>query len=141
MGFFYRRLEETDSNAFDVGLAIQLPIFNRNQGNVQAAHAELMEAQARREQTETILTSRVQMSYWKLKQSLEAVRLFREELLPRSQTVLDAAQERYGAGDTSLAELILVRRDHRQVEVAYLISLRRVAVEWAELRSLVSLTR
>ena len=141
VGLFYRRLEETETDAFDVGFAIQLPIFNRNQGTLQAARAELLEARANQRQVEASLVSRIRTSYWKLKHALETVRLFREELSPRSQTVVEAAEERYRAGDTSLAELIPIRRDSREVEMGYLISLRRVATEWAELRSLVSITR
>ena len=140
VGIFYRRLEETDTNAFDVGFAIELPIFNRNQGILQAARAGLLEARANQRQAETGLASAIQTSYWKLKQALEAVRLFREELSPRSRTVLEAAEERYRAGDTSLTELIPIRRDYREIEMAYLLSLHRVAVEWSELRSLVSVT-
>ncbi len=141
VGLFYRRLEETDTDAFDVGFAIPLPIFDRNQGAIQAARAELLEARANERQAKASLASNIQTSYWTLKHALETVRLFREELSPRSQTVVEAAEERYRAGDTSLAELIPIRRDYRNVEIGSLISLRRVAAEWAELRSLVSIGR
>ena len=141
VGLFYRRLEETDTDAFDIGFSIPLPIFDRNQGAIQAARAELLEARANERQAKASLASRIQTSYWKLKHALETVRLFREELSPRSQTVVEAAEERYRAGDTSLAELIPIRRDYREVEIGSLISLRRVAAEWAELRSLVSINR
>ena len=56
--------------------------------------------------------------------------------MPRSETVLRAATERYRAGETSLNELIPIRRDHRELRLSYLKLLRHLAVEWAEFRSL-----
>lgn len=136
VGFFYRRLEETNEDGFDVGVSIPIPIFDRRQGAIQSARAEVLEAEAEYKKAGMSVAATVQSLYWKLAQELETARLFREELSPRSETVLRAATERYRAGETSLNELIPIRRDHRELRLSYLKLLRHLAVEWAEFRSL-----
>jgi len=42
-----RRFEESNDNAFLVGVSIPLPFWNRNQGNIAAAEARLRAANAR----------------------------------------------------------------------------------------------
>ncbi len=138
VGFFYRRVEETNSNAFDVGFAIDLPVFDRRQGSLQEAQARLVESRAQRQSAEVDLATRVKIIHARLRRGLEQARLFREEVSGRSRTVLDAAEGRYQAGETSLVELVPIRRDHRQLELAYLSLLRQIALDWSAFRSLVS---
>ena len=138
IGFFYRRVEQTGSDAFDVGFSIPLPLFDRRGGALQEARAQLTQARALRTTTEMNLATRVKTTYWNLKQALETARLFRDEISPRSEVVLEAAEERYRSGDTSLAELIPIRRDHRELELSYLDLLRQTVLDGAELRSLVA---
>lgn len=137
IGFFYRRLEETGDNAFDVGISMPIPIFDRRRGALQSARAERMLAEAEYRKTGLSLATSVQTLYWKLSQELETAEIFREELLPQSEIVLRAADERFGAGAISLAELLPIRREHRELQLSYLSLLRQIATDWAHFRSLV----
>ncbi len=59
--------------------------------------------------------------------------LLREEILPRAESVLQAAEARYRAGDMGFSELLPVRRDWTRVRLEYLEALHEVMQAWAEL--------
>lgn len=130
----YHRLEASRENTFDVGLSIPLPLFGRNQGRLREARADAAAAEARSRMTQNELTTRLHESYIELTAALAASRTVKRDLLSRADTVLEAAEARYGAGDLSLAELLPVRRDWAAVQLAYLESLRDVMRAWGEVK-------
>jgi len=93
----YHRLETTKENTFDVGLSIPLPLFNRNQGRIREARAELQAAEARSRSTRNELSLRLQESHAQLTTALASSRALRSEILPRADTVLKSAEARYAA--------------------------------------------
>ncbi len=139
VGVFYRRVEESDTNAVDLGIAIPVPIFDRGQGRTQAARARLDVARHERESERQSTMAGVRASYHRLRESLEVYRIVREEVLPRAHAIVKAQTSRYDAGDISLRELLLTRREHREHEIERLQSLRDISVEWARLRALLGL--
>jgi len=132
----YHRLESVQENTLDVGLSIPLPLFNRNQGRLREARAELAAAEARSRMTQNELTTRLRESYLQLTAALANSRTLKTEILAKADTLLKGAEARYAAGDTSLAEILPVRRDWAAVQLTYLESLRDVMQAWAELKPL-----
>ena len=132
----YHRLESVQENTLDVGLSIPLPLFNRNQGRLREARAELAAAEARSRMTQNELTTRLRESYLQLTAALANSRTLKTEILSRAETVLKGAEARYAAGDISLAEILPVRRDWAAVQLTYLESLRDVMQAWAEIKPL-----
>ncbi len=135
LDLFYRRLEQTKTNTFDVGVVIPLPVFDRGQGRVRAAEAERREAEARARLGRGEAVRRVREAYVKLTEAMNRAKLAREEILPRSQTILKVAETRYAAGDLSLAEVLPIRRDHAVARLAYLDGLREVMEAWGDLKA------
>jgi outer membrane protein, heavy metal efflux system len=132
----YRRLEASKENSFDVGLSIPIPLFDRNQGRLREARAEVAAAEARARSTKNGLSVRLHESHAQLTTALASSRSLKTEILPRAETVLKANEARYAAGDISLNEILPVRRDWAAVQLTYLESLRDVLQAWAEVRSL-----
>jgi cobalt-zinc-cadmium efflux system outer membrane protein len=130
----YRRIGSRDENAFDVGLAIPLPLFDRNQGRIREAEAQRREAEARARATRGEAIRHVRESHTKLAEAMSHVKLAREEILPRSELILRAAEARHAAGDLSLADLIPLRREAAGARLAYLDGLRELMEAWGELR-------
>lgn len=131
----YHRLEATKSDTLDLGLSIPLPLFNRNQGRLREARAEVAAAEARARMTQNELTTRLRGSHLQLTAALANSSALKTEVLPRAATLLKGAEARYAAGDIGLAELLPVRRDWAAVQLTYLESLRDVMQAWAELKS------
>jgi outer membrane protein, heavy metal efflux system len=134
LDLFYRRIGASDTNAFDVGVTIPLPIFDRQQGRLQAAQAEEREAEARARATRGDAVRRIREAHVNLREALGHARLVKEDILPRAETVLKAAEARHAAGDLSLADVLPIRRDYASVRLAYLEALREVMESWGELR-------
>lgn len=134
LDLFYRRLESSNRNAFDVGLVVPLPIFDRNQGRIREAEAERRAAEARARTTRGEAVRRVREAHVRLTEAIGHVRLVRDELLPKAAVVSRTAETRYGAGDLSLADVLPIRREAAAVRLAYLEGLREVMEAWGELR-------
>ncbi len=134
----YHRLESSQQNTMDVGLIIPLPLFNRNQGRLREARAEVAAAEARSRMTQNELTTRLRESHLQLTAALANSGTLKTEILSRAETVLRGAEARYAAGDISLAEILPVRRDWAAVQLSYLESLRDVMQAWAALSPYVS---
>jgi cobalt-zinc-cadmium efflux system outer membrane protein len=128
----YHRLEATKENTFDIGLSIPLPLFNRNQGKMREGRAAAAAAEARSRMTENELNLRLRESYAQLTSALATSRALQTEILPRAETVLKSAESRYAAGDTSLADVLPVRRDWAAIQLSHLESLRDVMQAWAQ---------
>jgi cobalt-zinc-cadmium efflux system outer membrane protein len=138
LDLLYRRLEGEKRNAFDVGFSIPVPLFDRNQGRLREAQAELAAAEARVRASENELTSRLREAYAVLTAALNSSQAFKSNIVPRTEIVLKTAQERYALGDISLSELLLTRRESSAVKLTRLELLRSVMEAWGELRSLVN---
>jgi outer membrane protein, heavy metal efflux system len=132
----YRRLESTRENTIDLGVAIPLPLFDRNQGRLRAARAELAATEARARSTATHTEVRFRESQSRLAASLDQARSLRAEILPRAEMIKASMERRHQAGDISLAELIPVNRDWTAIQLTYLETLREVMAAWTDVRAL-----
>ena len=128
----YRRLGEVE-NAVDVGVRLPIPLFNRYQGKIQEAGADIAAAEAKARALRHELTLELQASYRKLTRAIASATLLREEILPRAERVLENAEARYASGDMSLAELLPIRRDWTRARLDYLEALNEVMQAWAVL--------
>lgn len=133
LDLFYRRFEDQGSDAFDVGLAVGIPLWNRNQGRLREARAEVEAAGARSRVTRLNLVSTLRQSHAALGQALARARVLRDEILPRSAAVRDVLEKRYAAGDLSMAEVLPIRRESTLRALDRLDALREAMEAWADL--------
>lgn len=128
----YRRLGNVE-HALDLGLRLPLPLFNRQQGRLREARAEVAAAEARARGRENDLSRELRTSHSTLARAMATVTLLRDEILPRTHRILQHAEARYATGDSSLSELLPIRRDWARVRLDYLDALYDVMQAWAEL--------
>lgn len=131
LDLFYRRLEETKRDAFDVGFRIPIPIFSRSAQKIRAARADVTAAEARLENTR--VQSRLQEHELRahLETALQSANLLKNEIRPRADKILQTASTRYQAGDMSLSELLPRRKEWLAVQQSYLDSLREILEVWS----------
>ncbi len=134
----YRRIEEKADNAIDVGIGVELPIFDRRQGAVRAAWAEAAGARARTRETRLRTARAVHAAHIRLRQALADAGWLAEEILPRLEVVLEAAEVRYAAGDVALGEVIRQRSRLTESRLARLTALRDAMAAWAEIAPLIT---
>jgi cobalt-zinc-cadmium efflux system outer membrane protein len=137
----YRRDSENDVNTMDAGVAIALPLFNRNQGKLRETRAGEAAAEAQARATRLDVERQVREAHIRLARALAQARLLREEIVPRSEVVWTAYEKRYNAGDVSLAEVLPMRRDRSQLRLTYLESLREAMESWSDLKRVLPETK
>jgi cobalt-zinc-cadmium efflux system outer membrane protein len=69
-------------NYYQIGVSIPFPIFDRNQGNIRSAAANLIQAQEGPHQTEVNLTTNFALAYSIYKTQLAAMEFYRGNILP-----------------------------------------------------------
>ncbi len=121
-----RRFEESDDNAFVAGLSIPLPVFNRNQGGVAEARAELARATYERDGALQRLQRMLGTAYAELLTAYRASRTLHEDVLPGAQRAYEAAEAGFRAGKFSFLDvldaertLFSARRDLVEQQAAY----------------------
>ena len=103
--------------------SIQLPIFNRNQGNVQAARAELERS---RQEIERVKLSIVQSAQPLLQQyatdKLQAER-YRTQMIPRAQRAYELYLQKYQDMAAAYPEVIISQRTYFHLQESYVQTL------------------
>jgi len=137
VNLFYRRLEHSDRNAFDVGLRLPLPLFDGGSGRVREARANADAAAARSRATRNDVLADLREARADLAIALRSARALTDEILPRAESLLRTAETRLARGDASVVDLLPLRRDWLDLRLAHLDALRRVMESWASLSALV----
>ena len=135
LDLFYRRLQGTRENAFDVGVRVPIPVFGKTRSRVREAESELRAAEARLESTRNEIGHELHARELALQRALETADLLKTEVLPKVSAILRGAEARYAAGDISLSELMVTRREATASQMKYMESLRSVMEAWAGLNS------
>ncbi len=107
-------------------VGMQLPIFNRNQGNIAAAQADSERAKLEVQRVGLTLRQRatsVLDEYANAK--LMAVE-YREELLPRARKVYGLMDEKYGQMLASYPRIIETQRNLYELQLEYVVALENV---------------
>ncbi|HEY2881275.1 MAG TPA: TolC family protein [Pirellulales bacterium] len=118
-----------NATGFDTGgiqVMIPVPIFNRNQGAIRQANAELCAAQAEVERVGLDLRNRLALMYERYSTALEFVNRYERDILPNAKESVDLAASRYQAGESNYTALLIAQRTYLQTQVAYLEALREL---------------
>lgn len=118
-----RYFSEGDDTAFVLGLAVPLPLFDRNQAGVHEASMQL--AQARENTKVAALDARTSLSKAteQATSALAEVTALREEILPSSQKTLAAVEEGYRQGKFDYLNLLDSQRTYFDAKQQYLDAL------------------
>lgn len=132
----YRRRSEAPREAFDVGLSLPLPLFDRPRSRVREADAERLASAARAQSVRQDLQARLRDAHARLVQSLDNCRRLEIHILPRVEHLRNTAEQRRAAGDLSTADVLPLRRAHAQARLSHLDALHDAWQAWTEVRFL-----
>ncbi len=106
VGVGIRHVQETGDQALVAGFSMPLPIRNRNQGNIEAARAEILAAEAERASARVSANARVANATANLTAASARVEAPEEGAIPEGREALRLAQLSYEAGKIELIELL-----------------------------------
>jgi len=118
-------------------IAVELPLFSRNQGEIAQSTATLnalqLEAAAKRRE----VAGRVGAAYSEWHSRETQVGLYRATLLPASKQLADLAEQSYQAGKANILTVLDAQRDVQQVQREYLASLLARQTAFAQMEEIV----
>lgn len=102
----------------DVGLNLEIPLFDRNQGEIQATLSERLSASAELRNVQLELLAEVAQAWSVYQSSLTAVQRYQRQLLPKAERTLDLTRQAYQSGKADYLRLL----DAQQVMIESRIS-------------------
>ena len=110
LGASVRRLDETQDTAAVARLGIELPVFDRNRGNVEAAGRRIAQSEYRRQAARNALTSRFIAAYGLLQASEAKLRALQREVIPAAEKANEATEQGYREGKFDLLRVLDAQR-------------------------------
>ncbi|MBA2479964.1 MAG: TolC family protein, partial [Planctomycetes bacterium] len=107
---------EADSRAVGLTVGVEVPLWNRNQGGIAGARAQLDRDQAERAQQTQALAAEVQAAWYEYDGTSRRAKSFAESLSPSAHEALELALHSYEAGETGLLDVLDARRTAQAVE-------------------------
>jgi cobalt-zinc-cadmium efflux system outer membrane protein len=106
-------------NTASIFASFQLPIFNRNQGEIARTGHALTQAQEQRLSASDTVLSDVANAYEAVRSNEEVVNLYTSGYLKQAQDSRDISEYAYKRGAASLLDYLDAERSYRSVELAY----------------------
>jgi len=120
---------EADDTIVEAAIEIPLPIFNRNQAEIQAAELRAMRAAAHLDAATQEILLGLRRAWVNYESALDRVRTYREEILPKAEKALAQSDEGYRAGEFAFLTVLDSQRTLADTQLAYLAA--RLDVERA----------
>jgi cobalt-zinc-cadmium efflux system outer membrane protein len=115
VGAGVRRLEILDDQALMLTFSIGLPVFDRNQGNIQAAQQRLARVTSNRRARFVEAQAVLFATYQELLHAATEVKLLRESVIPQAERALADIEAGYNAGRFSYLELAAAQQEFIEV--------------------------
>jgi cobalt-zinc-cadmium efflux system outer membrane protein len=110
-------------NAIGVGVAIDLPVHDRNQGNIARADVAVRQAEATAAATRAAVITDVVNAYAAFQTSRDVVELFQSGYLDQARQSLDISRYVYQQGSGTLLDFLDAERTYRNTQVGDLQAL------------------
>jgi outer membrane protein, heavy metal efflux system len=117
----------------DVG--VRIPIFNRNQGNIATAKAEVERAKREVERVKLLLRERAASVVQSYTFSQTAVDLYKNQMIPRAQKAYELYAKKYQQMASAYPQVLIAQRTLMQLEVSYITALGTFATSSVSLQS------
>ena len=120
IGSEYRRqTDSAEANTLGFFLQSQVPIFNRNQGEIARAEQALLQAQARTRALRAAVQNDVDLAFLQFQVSSDTVRAIEQSMLDKAKSVRSISEYAYKRGDASLVDFIDAVRAYNDTVQSY----------------------
>ncbi len=121
----------TNDTYANIGVNLPIQIYNRNQGNIQKALAELAAAQREIDVQKLLLQERLADVFNRYKNAKQSVEMCKESLLSDSETALNLCLKGYKKGEVSYIELLSAEESFIEAKNQYIFSLKELCISVA----------
>ncbi|MSV29770.1 MAG: TolC family protein [Bryobacterales bacterium] len=106
---------------FDIG--IQIPLFDRNQGNVAAARAELERSRLDVDRTKLALRARLAVAYKEYQDAVAAAERYRTKMIPKAQQAYELYLNSFRQMAAAYPQALVAQRNLFQLQDGYVRAL------------------
>jgi len=115
--------DSTNDTFATVLLRLPVPLWNRNQGGIRQAQAEVTQALRNVERVELNLNQRLADSFRQYSDAHITATTYAADILPRAQRTFDLVQQGYTQGEVGYLDLLAAQRTYSQTNLSYLDAL------------------
>lgn len=126
----------TNSDFAQVSVGLPVPIFNRNQGNISAAHAEYCRATQDYQRSMMSIKSRLARAAQEYDSALAAVERYEGKILPKAEQSLALSEQAYSAQEFDFLQVLIARRTYFESNLKAVDARRQLAQANAQLDGL-----
>ena len=105
------------------GFSIPLPLWNRNQGKIAEAEANVAKTSDERAAAEAEAYAELNEAYQTLQRAAEEVRMLRDTVLPGAKSVIDQSTEGYSTGRFSQLDVLDAEKSYIETRTQYIRAL------------------
>lgn len=120
VGVGVRQFFDNDDTALVATLSFPLPFFDRNQGAIKSAHANVARVDAQARATELSIYQSAKQTWELFYAELDITRHYRDEIIPIAKKAYDQADEGYNLGAFEFLDLLDAQRTLNRVQSEYL---------------------
>lgn len=106
-----------------IEVGFRLPVFNRNQGNIAAAEAELSSAEREVQRVEFSLRARLAESFTRYQNAARKVEVYRTAILPRAKKSFELYQANFQQMAAAYPQALIAKRSYLQSQSEYVEAL------------------
>ncbi|MHC5543888.1 TolC family protein, partial [Singulisphaera rosea] len=107
------------AHSWALGVTVPLPLYNRNQGNIQRAHVNVAQTKTQLASAELKVLTEVRQTEREYHVSKAAVDHIEKDLLPGARRIRDETSRRYSQGEAGLVDFLLAQRDYNEIVRQY----------------------
>jgi cobalt-zinc-cadmium efflux system outer membrane protein len=129
--------DELDRLDYGVGLAVTLPLWNQNTGNIRRAEASLAAGISQKNAVRREIESAVFDAQAACQSGVGLALRYRDQIQPRASSVAQTIERTYQLGEATLLELIDARRTLSETRIQFLAALMQAQTACSRLAVLV----
>jgi outer membrane protein, heavy metal efflux system len=126
----------TQSSNVSTLVALPLPIFNRNQGNIYRAASDIRVACSEIERTTLVLRDLLAESFRRYQTSLKQAERFKNNILPDAEENLSLTEQGFKAGELGFLQVLTARQTYIEAQLTYVEALTEMHKVAAEIEGL-----
>jgi cobalt-zinc-cadmium efflux system outer membrane protein len=119
----YTRQGQNQSNDWNVGLSVPIPLWNKNQGNILAARSRIGEARSEVKRTENELIGKVATAVGTYAAARERATKYKTAILPRAEETYQLSLKAYQGGQFEYLRVLQAQRAVGEARLEYLRAL------------------
>jgi cobalt-zinc-cadmium efflux system outer membrane protein len=132
-----QRFEETDDSALVLGVGVPIPLFDRNQGGIREATAELGKVRRQREASQVRTLAALAEATGALAASYDEATILRNDVLPKAEQAFAAARQGYEQGKFDYLYALDTQRTLFETQAGYIDAVEAYHKASADVRRLI----